>query len=545
VTEGHAAPGPGRAPSLEQQHASVLGGGRSGTISGWMIKILLLGAADAVAVAGLIMAIDHEAWGYVAVLGLTLVALNVVYLPRRFVPMKYLLPGLFFLTVFGIYPVLYTAYASTTNYGTGHVLSKSQAIDQIQGQSVQPVEGATRYDITPMKDASGLFAGFALFDPEGEQLFLGTDTELTELDLDDVQLTTLVTTGRTFVESAGDLTGVRAGDVGTLPGYPDPETYQMPGETEDAAITITGGQAVESRSTLVHDADANTITDVADSENPIVYHEREGTFVADDGTALRPGFTSQVGFDNYRTVFTSSEFRASFFRVLAWNFAFAVASVVVTFALGLLLAVVFNDARMRGRKIYRSLVIIPYALPGFMTALVWRGMFNETYGINKWLPSSLEVSWQSATIPAMITLILVNMWLGYPYMFLVSTGALQSVPTDLKEAAFVDGATGWKAFRKITFPLLLVSVSPLLVASFAFNFNNFTLIWLLTGGRPRDTGETAGKTDILLSWVYRVALDASPQRQGLAAALSVVIFLIVAVLSAIGFKYTKAYEDVK
>lgn len=545
MTEGHAAPGPGRAPSLEQQHASVLGGGRSGTISGWMIKILLLGAADAVAVAGLIMAIDHEAWGYVAVLGLTLVALNVVYLPRRFVPMKYLLPGLFFLTVFGIYPVLYTAYASTTNYGTGHVLSKSQAIDQIQGQSVQPVEGATRYDITPMKDASGLFAGFALFDPEGEQLFLGTDTELTELDLDDVQLTTLVTTGRTFVESAGDLTGVRAGDVGTLPGYPDPETYQMPGETEDAAITITGGQAVESRSTLVHDADANTITDVADSENPIVYHEREGTFVADDGTALRPGFTSQVGFDNYRTVFTSSEFRASFFRVLAWNFAFAVASVVVTFALGLLLAVVFNDARMRGRKIYRSLVIIPYALPGFMTALVWRGMFNETYGINKWLPSSLEVSWQSATIPAMITLILVNMWLGYPYMFLVSTGALQSVPTDLKEAAFVDGATGWKAFRKITFPLLLVSVSPLLVASFAFNFNNFTLIWLLTGGRPRDTGETAGKTDILLSWVYRVALDASPQRQGLAAALSVVIFLIVAVLSAIGFKYTKAYEDVK
>ena len=545
MTEGHAAPGPGRAPSLEQQHASVLGGGRSGTISGWMIKILLLGAADAVAVAGLIMAIDHEAWGYVAVLGLTLVALNVVYLPRRFVPMKYLLPGLFFLTVFGIYPVLYTAYASTTNYGTGHVLSKSQAIDQIQGQSVQPVEGATRYDITPMKDASGLFAGFALFDPEGEQLFLGTDTELTELDLDDVQLTTLVTTGRTFVESAGDLTGVRAGDVGTLPGYPDPETYQMPGETEDAAITITGGQAVESRSTLVYDADANTITDVADSENPIVYHEREGTFVADDGTALRPGFTSQVGFDNYRTVFTSSEFRASFFRVLAWNFAFAVASVVVTFALGLLLAVVFNDARMRGRKIYRSLVIIPYALPGFMTALVWRGMFNETYGINKWLPSSLEVSWQSATIPAMITLILVNMWLGYPYMFLVSTGALQSVPSDLKEAAFVDGATGWKAFRKITFPLLLVSVSPLLVASFAFNFNNFTLIWLLTGGRPRDTGETAGKTDILLSWVYRVALDASPQRQGLAAALSVVIFLIVAVLSAIGFKYTKAYEDVK
>ncbi len=139
----------------------------------------------------------------------------------------------------------------------------------------------------------------------------------------------------------------------------------------------------------------------------------------------------------------------------------------------------------------------------------------------------------------MFSLILVNLWLGYPYMFLVSTGALQSIPTDLKEAALVDGANGWKAFRKITFPLLLVTVSPLLIASFAFNFNNFALVWLLTNGNPRDSGESAGYTDILLSWTYRVALDASPQRQALAAALSVIIFVIVAVISAFGFKYTK------
>jgi arabinogalactan oligomer/maltooligosaccharide transport system permease protein len=145
----------------------------------------------------------------------------------------------------------------------------------------------------------------------------------------------------------------------------------------------------------------------------------------------------------------------------------------------------------------------------------------------------------------MFTLILVNMWLGYPYMFLINTGALQSIPTELKEAALVDGANGWKAFRKVTFPLLLVTVSPLLVASFAFNFNNFPLVYLLTNGNPRETGESAGSTDILLSWTYRVALDASPQRQGLAAALSVLIFLIVAALAALGFKYTKTYEEVR
>jgi arabinogalactan oligomer / maltooligosaccharide transport system permease protein len=542
MIEGDTAPGTTtQAPALEPPTLTPVGR-RSGSTSGWIVKILLLGAADAVAIAGLVSALEAEAWGYVAVLGVTLVALNVVYLPRRYVPMKYLLPGVFFLAVFGIYPVLYTGYASFTNYGTGHVLTKTQAIDQIQSQSVQAVEGATRYDATPMRDADGVFAGFALYDPEGEQLFLGTETELSELDLGSAELTTLVTTGRTFVESVDDLTGVRAGDVSTLPGFPT-GTYQMPGESEDSAIIISGAQAVESRSTRSYDADAGTITDVSDPDNPVVYFEQEGSFVSEAGTALSPGFTTGVAFDNYETVFTSSEFRGPFIRVLAWNLAFALASVVVTFAFGLLLAVVFNDVRMKGRKIYRSLLIIPYALPGFMTALVWKGMLNQTFGINRWL--NADIPWLTTTAMAMLSLILVNLWLGYPYMFLVNTGALQSIPTELKEAALVDGANGWTAFRRVTFPLLLVTVSPLLVASFAFNFNNFTLIWLLTNGNPRDTGESAGTTDILLSWTYRIALDLDPRRQGLAAALSVVIFLIVAVMSAIGFKYTKAYEEVR
>ena len=125
-----------------------------------------------------------------------------------------------------------------------------------------------------------------------------------------------------------------------------------------------------------------------------------------------------------------------------------------------------------------------------MTALVWKGMLNQTFGINRWL--GVDIPWLTTTAMAMFSLILVNLWLGYPYMFLVNTGALQSIPTELKEAALVDGANGWTAFRKITFPLLLVTVSPLLIASFAFNFNNFTLVWLLTNGNPRATGESAG-----------------------------------------------------
>jgi arabinogalactan oligomer/maltooligosaccharide transport system permease protein len=303
---------------------------------------------------------------------------------------------------------------------------------------------------------------------------------------------------------------------------------------------IQGGQAYENTTTRVYDADADTITD---SKTGLVYHEDEGFFVADDGTRLSPGFKTNIGFANYQEVFSSAEFRGPFFRVLAWNFVFAIVSVAVTFGFGLFLAVVFNEAAMRGRKVYRSLLIIPYALPGFMTALVWKAMLNTTYGINRWLP--FDVPWLTSTPWAMFSLILVNLWLGYPYMFLVTTGALQSIPTELKEAATVDGATGFTAFRKITFPLLLVSVSPLLIASFAFNFNNFTIVWLVTNGNPRSVSESAGSTDILLTWVYRVALDASPQRQGLAAALSVLVFLIVAVLSGLGFKYTKTFEEAR
>ena len=245
--------------------------------------------------------------------------------------MKYLLPGSFFLAVFGIYPVLYTAYASTTNYGTGHVLSKSQAIDQIQSQSVRPVEGATRYDITPLQDADGVFAGFALFDPEAEQLFLGTDDRADR-----------ARPRRRPADHAGDdrshvrRVGRRPDRVcapatcARCPAIPDPDTYQMPGETEDAAITISGGQAVESQTTRDlrrrrrHDHRRRR------PEPPVVYHEREGFFVADGRRPqLSPGFTARVGFDNYSEVFTSSEFRGPFFRVLAWNLAFALASVVV------------------------------------------------------------------------------------------------------------------------------------------------------------------------------------------------------------------------
>jgi arabinogalactan oligomer/maltooligosaccharide transport system permease protein len=528
-----------RSPEHEAEHAAPVGGD-PGTTSGWIVKILLVGLADAFAVAGLLIAVEAEAWGYTTVLGVTLVAMNIAYLPRRYVPMKYLLPGLFFLSVFALYPILYTAYTSTTNYGTGFVLSKNQAISQIQSQSLGRTEGSVAYDVTPLQGADGTFAGYGLFDPDTSELFLGT-TESVEPLGEQAELQVLTTTGRTFVVSVGEYQGVRPGGLPSLPGYPaDQASYVMPGVTEGSEIRISGGQAFESSFTRVYDDETGTMTD---TETGVVYEAVDGKFTSSDGDTLLPGFTAGVGFSNYSEVISGTEYQGTFPRVLLWTIAFAMLSVTTTFALGLALAIVFDDVRMRGRMIYRSLIIVPYALPAFMTALVWRALLNRTFGINRWL--GIDVGWLERPALAMLSLILVNLWLGYPYMFLVCTGALQSIPTDLKEAAYVDGATPLKTFRRVTFPLLLTSVSPLLIASFAFNFNNFTIVYLVTNGGPRSSGESAGWTDILLSWTYRIAIDGEPKRQGLASALAVMIFLIVAVLSALGFKYTKAYEEIR
>ena len=312
----------------------------------------------------------------------------------------------------------------------------------------------------------------------------------------------------------------------------------MPGDTEGSSITISGGQASRASTTRVYDPETGTITD---TDTGIVYHEDEGLFTSAEGDVLTPGFTANVGFDNFVEVFTGTRY-SGFLRVLVWTIAFSACRCCCRSSSGS----AGHDAQRQADARPHGLPIAvdhPVRPPGFMMALVFRGLFNRTFGINRWL--GIDVGWLETPALAMFSLILVNVYLGYPYMFLVSTGALQSIPTDLKEAAFVDGANGFTTFRKITLPLLLTAISPLLIASFAFNFNNFTVVYLLTGGGPRSSGESAGATD----YCCHVDLPHRPRHraraQGLASALSVLIFIIVAAISAIGFKYTKAYEEVR
>lgn len=258
---------------------------------------------------------------------------------------------------------------------------------------------------------------------------------------------------------------------------------------------------------------------------------------------------------NFNTIFGKEELRAPLLKIFSWTVIFAVSSVLSTFVLGLALALLFNDERIRGKKIYRSIMILPYAFPGFLSAYVWKGMFSKDYGFINFnilgcnpakggdcIPWLAEEGWAKWAV------LLCNLWLGFPYMFLITTGALQAIPSELTESAVIDGATPWQQFRLIKLPLLLVSLTPLLISSFAFNFNNFTLIYLLTQGGPIDSttsGYEAGGTDILITFVYKIAFSTGHGRDyGLASAFSILIFFVVATFSLISFRRTRTLEDV-
>ena len=265
-----------------------------------------------------------------------------------------------------------------------------------------------------------------------------------------------------------------------------------------------------------------------------------------------PGLTTNyelnvdVGFENFVKAVTNDAIRGPLIAVTLWTFGFAILSVLTTFVLGLAMAILLNDKRIKGLKVYRTLMILPYAFPAFLSALVWQGMFNQDFGfINQTLFGGASIPWLQDPWLAKLSILIVNLWLGFPYMFLVTTGAIQAIPEDIQEAGKVDGAGVWQIFRHIKFPLLLVSVAPLLISSFAFNFNNFNLIYMLTGGGPRfaDASINVGASDILISMVYKVAFVGAERDYGLASAFSIIIFVLVAVISYLSFRQTKVLEE--
>ena len=252
-----------------------------------------------------------------------------------------------------------------------------------------------------------------------------------------------------------------------------------------------------------------------------------------------------VGLDNYISVITGS-ISEIFFPVLGWTIMFAVICTAGGYLIGLGLAVLLNNPHMRESKIYKSILIVPWALPATIAILSWQGLLNESSGgINTLLRmlGGSGVPWMTNVFWARTGIIIVNLWLGFPYMMNVCLGGLQSIDATYYEAARVDGATKWQSFKAITFPMVFKLSAPLVVSNFAFNFNNFSNIFMITKGGPARVGsQFAGSTDILASTIYKMTTQSN--RYELSATLSVISFAIVGTLTLINLNMSGAFKEI-
>lgn len=516
--------------------------------SGLLVKLGLVALFDGLVVSALPVLFAAESWLLVAVVGVVGAIINWAYLSPRARAVKWLAPGLIFMGMFVMWPIGYTVYVSLTNWATGNSLSMDQVIEQLERVPMESDGDPVSLALSVYGNDQGELA-FLLSDPEGERFF-GVPRPRGEEPVEN-PLLDLEALGADFSaglpESIGDyrLLGLR--DVFAIASDLEGLELDIPGRGVARPQTTSQAQLMTAGHRYTYDPVDGTLFDFQEN---LVCTAQVGNFVCPGGRRLDPGWRVVLGMDNYRQVLANPQIRVPILGVFTWNVAFAGLSVVLTFALGLALANALQDDRLRGKAAYRSIFILPYAIPGFLSIIIWRGLLNNQYGqVNDFLgmfgidqiPWLLDGTW------AKVALLMVNAWLGFPYMFLVTSGALQAVPAEMKEAARVDGAGPWRVFRTVTLPLLLVSTAPLLIGSFAFNFNNFVLIFLLTNGGPPipNSAVPVGETDLLITFTYDLALRAGRGNNfALGSAIVIVIFVLLATISAISFRATRRLEEV-
>ncbi|WP_298834510.1 sugar ABC transporter permease [uncultured Planococcus sp.] len=252
-----------------------------------------------------------------------------------------------------------------------------------------------------------------------------------------------------------------------------------------------------------------------------------------------------VGFDTFAKIFTVDIWRSTFFSVLGWTIIWTLVASTLQVALGIFMAVLVNQKDLRFKKFYRTILVLPWAVPGFVTILIFAGLFNDSFGaINNDILAMLGIDaipWLTDENWTKVALILMQGWLGFPFIFLVTTGVLQSIPDDLYEAARIDGASIFAQFRNITMPMILIATAPVIITQYTFNFNNFNIIYLFNGGGPSVPGSTAGGTDILVSWIYKLTLQSS--QYSLAAALTILLSVFVIAIALWQFRRTDAFKE--
>lgn len=254
-----------------------------------------------------------------------------------------------------------------------------------------------------------------------------------------------------------------------------------------------------------------------------------------------------VGLANYIDVFRGP-FKTVFFPVFGWTIVFAIISTAGAFFVGLIMALLLNNPNIKEAAIYKAILIIPWALPVTVAIVSWQGLLNGSYGaINNLLLNihaiSTPIQWLTDPTWARIAVCFVNIWLGFPYQMNICLGALASIPAEYYEAADVDGANVLTKFTKITLPSITQTAYPLLITSFAFNFNNFGSAYLITTGLPiRPDSQWAGYTDILASVNYK--LSGALGLYQTAATIGILVFIVLATISYFQMRLTGQFEEV-
>lgn len=253
-----------------------------------------------------------------------------------------------------------------------------------------------------------------------------------------------------------------------------------------------------------------------------------------------------VGFANFAKILNMSDgIGRQFYSVLGWTLIWAIFATGLNFIFGMILAIVINRKETKGKAFWRFCFVLSIAVPQFVSLLIMRSMLQTTgivntlllkYGIiDMALPFFSNATW------ARVTVIVINLWVGIPYTLLQVTGILQNIPAELYEAAKIDGANAIQTFFKITLPYMLFVLTPYLITQFTGNVNNFNVIFLLSGGNPTGVGDTAGKTDLLVTWLYKLTIDKNYYNLG--AVIGIMTFVVLAVVALITYRNTTSYKD--
>ncbi|QTP56293.1 maltose ABC transporter permease MalF [Billgrantia sulfidoxydans] len=472
-------------------------------------------------------------------------ALGIVFTRRRLMSHRYIFPAVAGMALFVIFPLLYTIGISFSNYSSSNLLSEERVRAQLLSRTYQE-ESAT--------------FGFQLYSSdEGVRLYLereGAPTGAGEREAEVEEALEGVSRFTTGPMSLAQGEG-RHVSIQPAPGEPAGEPMSLREVIASRAalqnLVLVTPEGLELRMAgLRHFApmldrfearDDGSLYDRRD-DRLLIADRETGFFVTDEGERITPGWPVAVGLDNYARIFLDPDIRGPFVQIFVWTFAFAGLTVLFTLMVGFVLASLLQWDQLRGKALYRTLLILPYAVPAFISILIFKGMFNQHFGeINLILDAlfGIRPDWFTDPWLARTMLLIVNTWLGYPYMLLLCMGLIQSIPRDLYEASAVDGGGPLTNLFRITLPLIIKPLTPLLIACFAFNFNNFVLIALLTGGNPDILGAStpAGTTDLLVSYTYRIAFQDAGQNFGLAAAIATLIFVLVAGLALLNLRLAK------